>query len=70
MHFRQLTCTSVLLACAIAVFAAPAPIAERDYDNEIEARGWDAHMIPRYGGNDLISEAVCLTISWVLRTVH
>ncbi|KAL4259079.1 Protein kinase domain-containing protein [Pleurotus pulmonarius] len=54
MLFRQLTCTSVILACAIDVFAAPAPA--RDPGNEIEARGWDSHMVLRYG-NDLISES-------------
>ncbi|KAF9495478.1 hypothetical protein BDN71DRAFT_864797 [Pleurotus eryngii] len=42
MQFRQLTCTSVLLACAIAVFAAPAPVRmiERGVDQDVEVRSW------------------------------
>ncbi len=53
MQLRRLTCTSVLLACAIAVFAAPAPspkyMTERDVDQDVEARNWDSEdMIPRY----------------------
>ncbi|KAF7416129.1 hypothetical protein PC9H_002389 [Pleurotus ostreatus] len=43
MQFRQLTCASVLLACAIAVFAAPAPVRmiERDVEQDVEVRNWD-----------------------------
>ncbi|KAF4588061.1 hypothetical protein EYR38_010024 [Pleurotus pulmonarius] len=43
MQLRQLTFTSVLLACAIAVFAAPAPLRmfERDVEQDVEVRSWD-----------------------------
>ncbi|KAF4583800.1 hypothetical protein EYR40_002291 [Pleurotus pulmonarius] len=43
MQLRQLTFTSVILACAIAVFAAPAPLNrfERDVEQDVEVRNWD-----------------------------
>ncbi|KAF4565637.1 hypothetical protein EYR36_002215 [Pleurotus pulmonarius] len=43
MQLRQLTFTSVILACAIAVFAAPAPLGmfERDVEQDVEVRNWD-----------------------------
>ncbi|KAF4587996.1 Aminoglycoside phosphotransferase domain-containing protein [Pleurotus pulmonarius] len=63
MQLRRLTCTSVLLACAIAVFAAPAPsprhMIEREVDQDVEARNWDSEdMIPRYNVEDRYRAAV------------